>query len=49
VNIWLAYCVAAPGSDEPAVAHAQPEIIQRRIPCGVILHHRSTTSELPFT
>jgi len=49
MNIWLAYCVAAPGSAELAVAHAQPVIIQRRIPCGVIQYHRSTTSELPFT
>jgi hypothetical protein len=49
VNIRLAYSVAAPGSDELAVAHAQPAIVQRRIPCGVIQYHRSTTAELPFT
>lgn len=52
VNIRLIYQVKATGSDERVVAHAhraQPEYLMYLIPEGVTSHHRTTTSELPFT
>jgi len=52
LNTRSAYRTEAPGSDEPDVTHfpgMQPQHPPPRIRNGVIRHHRTTTSELPFT